>query len=429
MMRKAAICLCFIFLISLVAPLGRSQNGAYSSPPITDVSSGTADPTGNACTANQLYVQATTGNLYSCDAGVFAKVGPSAGGGGTVTSVSFTGGLISVGTPTTTPALTVAGTSGGIPYFSSASTWASSAAGTVNTLMKWGGAGNPPIASSVTDNGTTVVTTEPLSTSAAGALSQAALGGTGTILATGGNGTTTFPYFYLNNGGAAVTTFNTVGTVIGINTPSGFNGDDLAFFANGTRVLTVNSGGSVTSNSSFIAGSAAAFSFSSRSALKSASDGVVSMTNAAGTAFTRLQLGGTTSSFPAIQVNGTSLQAELADGSAQTGWSAATYSTATNCSSGASPAVCAAAAAGSVAIPAGALQTLQVNTSAVTANSQILLTIDEGLGTKLGVTCNTTIATLTQPVVTARSAGASFTIEEPTTTSANPVCVSYMVFN
>jgi hypothetical protein len=57
---------------------------------------------------------------------------------GTVTSVAqtFTGGLISVsGSPITgsgTLALTVAGTSGGIPYFSSASTWTSSAALTFN---------------------------------------------------------------------------------------------------------------------------------------------------------------------------------------------------------------------------------------------------------------------------------------------------------
>src|SRR3990167_5605560 len=57
-----------------------------------------------------------------------------AAGSGTVTSVaqSFTGGLISVsGSPISTSgtlALTVAGTSGGIPYFSGATTWASSAA-------------------------------------------------------------------------------------------------------------------------------------------------------------------------------------------------------------------------------------------------------------------------------------------------------------
>ena len=78
----------------------------------------------------------------------------------TVTSVGFTGGLISVGTPTTTPAFTVAGTSGGIPYFSGAATWASSGALTSNVLIKGGGAGSAPTPSSVTDNGTTVATTE-----------------------------------------------------------------------------------------------------------------------------------------------------------------------------------------------------------------------------------------------------------------------------
>lgn len=64
--------------------------------------------------------------------------------GGTVTSVSFTGGLISVANSTTTPAFTVAGTSGGIPYFNAASTWASSAAGVAGAMMSWGGAGAAP---------------------------------------------------------------------------------------------------------------------------------------------------------------------------------------------------------------------------------------------------------------------------------------------
>ena len=65
-------------------------------------------------------------------------------GSGSVTSVSFTGGLITVATATTTPALTVAGTSGGIPYFSSASTWATSAALTANAIVLGGGAGASP---------------------------------------------------------------------------------------------------------------------------------------------------------------------------------------------------------------------------------------------------------------------------------------------
>src|ERR1035437_3108543 len=51
-----------------------------------------------------------------------AASGGNGNGSVTVTSVSFTGGLISVNNPTTMPGLTVAGTSGGLVYFSSAST-------------------------------------------------------------------------------------------------------------------------------------------------------------------------------------------------------------------------------------------------------------------------------------------------------------------
>lgn len=342
-----------------------------SNAPSGGVTSGTADPTGNTCTADQLYVQTTTGNLYSCDAGVFAKVGPSAGGGGTVTSVSFTGGLISVATPTTTPALTVAGTSGGIPYFSSASTWASSAAGTVNTLMKWGGAGNPPIASSVTDNGTTVSTAELVNFSGTGAAATSPFLLSGTLF-TGGSGTSTVPYAYINQG-ASPSTWSTAGTMFGLNAPTGFTGNYLDFRLNGSNsAFAVSSAGNITGQGITVGG-------------------------------------GVTSTGARV--------------------SGALLGTATNCSSAASPAVCAAAAAGTVAIPAGATQTLQINTSAVAASSIILLTVDESLGTKLSVTCNTTAATLTQPFVTARSAGASFTIEEPATTTANPVCVSYLVIN
>ena len=69
-------------------------------------------------------------------------------GGGTVASVSWTGGIVSVATPTSTPAFTIAGTSGGIPYFSSASTWASSTALTQYGVVYGGGAGAAPSATS-----------------------------------------------------------------------------------------------------------------------------------------------------------------------------------------------------------------------------------------------------------------------------------------
>lgn len=90
----------------------------------------------------------------------------AAGGSGTVTSVAFTGGIISVATPTTTPAFTVAGTSGGIPYFSSATTWATSAALAASALVLGGGAGAAP---ATTTTGTGVVTALGVNVGSAGA--------------------------------------------------------------------------------------------------------------------------------------------------------------------------------------------------------------------------------------------------------------------
>ncbi len=91
---------------------------------------------------------------------------------GSVTSVaqSFTGGLISVsGSPITTSgtlALTVAGTSGGIPYFSSGTTWATSAALAANALVVGGGAG---VAPATITTGTGVVTALGVNTGSSGA--------------------------------------------------------------------------------------------------------------------------------------------------------------------------------------------------------------------------------------------------------------------
>jgi hypothetical protein len=68
----------------------------------------------------------------------------TSGGSGTVISVGWTGGIVSVATATTTPAFTIAGTSGGIPYFDSATTWASSGVLTANRLVLGGGAGAAP---------------------------------------------------------------------------------------------------------------------------------------------------------------------------------------------------------------------------------------------------------------------------------------------
>src|SRR6185369_6352930 len=85
-----------------------------------------AQPVGGVCNVSNSqtngYVLTAVGTGRNC------SWQAGSGGSGTVTSVGFTGGLLSVANPTTTPAITVAGTSGGIPYFASSSTWGTSAA-------------------------------------------------------------------------------------------------------------------------------------------------------------------------------------------------------------------------------------------------------------------------------------------------------------
>jgi len=69
---------------------------------------------------------------------------PYASGTGTVSTVGWTGGIVSITNPTTTPAFTIAGNSGGVPYFNSGTTWATSAALATNSLVVGGGAGSAP---------------------------------------------------------------------------------------------------------------------------------------------------------------------------------------------------------------------------------------------------------------------------------------------
>jgi hypothetical protein len=127
------------------------------------VSSGGATPAISIAAATT----SVNGYLTSTDWNTF-----NGKGSGSVTSVaqSFTGGLISVaGSPITTSgtlALTVAGTSGGIPYFSSASTWATSAALAASALVVGGGAGAAP---ATITTGTGVVTALGVNTGTAGA--------------------------------------------------------------------------------------------------------------------------------------------------------------------------------------------------------------------------------------------------------------------
>ena len=135
---------------------------------------------------------------------------------GTVTSVSWTGGIVSVATPTTTPAFTIAGTSGGIPYFSSGTAWASSGVLTASRIVLGGGAGVAP-----TVLGSLGTTTTVLHGNAAGAPTFGAVSLTadvsGTLpIANGGTGATTSATALANLGAGTVSSVGGTGTVNGI---------------------------------------------------------------------------------------------------------------------------------------------------------------------------------------------------------------------
>ncbi len=169
---------------------------------------------------------------------------------GSVTSVSFTGGIVSVATPTTTPALTVAGTSGGVPYFSSGTTWASSAALAANAIVLGGGAGAAP---ATTTTGTGVVTALGVNTGTAGAfvVNGGALGTPSSGTVTNLTGTASINI----NGTVGATTANT-----GAFTTVSATGVITSTVATGTAPFTVASTTQVANLNAATAGTAAALS-------------------------------------------------------------------------------------------------------------------------------------------------------------------------
>ncbi|CAB4166141.1 hypothetical protein UFOVP839_18 [uncultured Caudovirales phage] len=233
-----------VSVVSANGLAGTSSGGA--TPAITLSTSITGVLKGNgtaisAAVSGTDYAPATSGSsiLYGNSAGGFSNVTVGTGltfvagtlastaSGGTVTTVSFTGGIITVANPTTTPALTVAGTSGGIPYFSSASTWASSAALAANALVVGGGAGATP---ATVTTGTGVVTALGVNTGSSGAFVV-----NGGALGTPSSGTVTN---LTGTAGINITGTAPAGTLTGTTLSSGVTASSLTSV--GTS-LTINS--------------------------------------------------------------------------------------------------------------------------------------------------------------------------------------------
>ena len=87
---------------------------------------------------------------------------------------------------------------------------------------------------------------------------------------------------------------------------SKFKVDNTGFLTTSSAII-INGYISLPSNASI--------SFSGQSQIFNSSDGVIRLTNDAGTSFNRLQFGGTTNAFPAIKRNGAGIEFRLADDS------------------------------------------------------------------------------------------------------------------
>lgn len=274
---------------------------------------------------------------------------------------------------------------------------------TTNTLPKANGA-NSIINSSVSDNGTTVSTTEPINAQSFGSTADGTHPGYDSFA-----GNTTLPSLSANLAyilGPPAATF----TAYSMQLPSALPTTGHLMYC------------AVTSANCLLTDTGYAYN-----AIPNA-DLANSAITIAGTA---VSLGGSTSSFPSPGAIGGTTPAA---GSFTT-LTGTTINTTTKCAaagSAANPSVvsCSAAAAGLFSCATNASTgTCVVDTTAVTATSVIQIEPDDSLGTALSVTCNTAMDTgLTAPRVSARSAGTSFTINLGTFTT-NPECFSYVIIN
>lgn len=151
------------------------------------------------------------------------------------------------------------------------------------------------------------------------------------------------------HGGPAVTSTGTLIGTDGVAFNAGigidFTGATFSSWIFKSNAFTVDNAGSVTAVNLTLGGVGTFLSWTASSAIEAPSDGVLTISNHALSDFSRLQLGGATSSFPAIKRNGAAINFRLADDSADAAITAGAITAA---------AITSAAITSSAAISAGA---------------------------------------------------------------------------
>lgn len=158
--------------------------------------------------------------------------------------------------------------------------------------------------------------------STAGAASTPAHKFTGAIYAAGT--TSTNAPLVLIGSGSSTGAWHPSGSHLAVNAASGVSGSALLFevLNDGSRLFSINAGGSVQATSCPISSSTLDVTSSgwigwrSRLFLRATGDGILKLGNNAENDFSRLQFGGSTSSFPSLKRSSTGLIVRLADDSA-----------------------------------------------------------------------------------------------------------------
>jgi hypothetical protein len=151
-------------------------------------------------------------------------------------------------------------------------------------------------------------TTAPWTFSVAGAASTPGISITGASFV--GTATTSTPQLYINQSTTAPTSWTTGvgGTMFGFNAPTSFAGNFIDLHVNGgASVMSINSAGSYNTAGVVQVGASSTYGWASSTTIHNAANGVTEWTNSAGTSYTRMDFGGTTSSFAGLCFSATTI--------------------------------------------------------------------------------------------------------------------------